>query len=251
MPLYRWEIIRRRKPLITRKLHDVSQVLYLPFDKNHEPYSVESYDPTQVLRLPFEDPPQEVTRDRSGSGNDGTIYGATRVIGKVRNALLFDGVDDYVEVADDPSLDITDAITIVMWIKAGVHVDYTDILQKGTTANCSYSITCQAGTSNIGFTVWLDYSTIINVASGSGYLDDRWHFVAITYDRKYVKFYRDGAFDVQHAETEALPVNTNPLLFGKDLIRTKWFKGTLDEVRIYNRALSQSEIKRLMNLWGV
>jgi hypothetical protein len=57
--------------------------------------------------------------DKSGSGNDGTIYGATSgVNGKIKQALSFDGTDDYVEVTDNSSLDITDAITLSAWVEA-------------------------------------------------------------------------------------------------------------------------------------
>jgi len=54
--------------------------------------------------------------DTSGNDNDGTINGATWVDGKFGRALDFDGVDDYVEIPDDSSLDITEAITIEAWV---------------------------------------------------------------------------------------------------------------------------------------
>ena len=53
--------------------------------------------------------------DKSGTGNHGTIYGATSTPGKIKQALQFGG-DDYVEVPDNSTLDITDEITIEAWI---------------------------------------------------------------------------------------------------------------------------------------
>jgi len=54
--------------------------------------------------------------DKSGIENNGTIYGATSTLGKIKQALSFDGEDDYVEVPDNSTLDITDEITIEVWI---------------------------------------------------------------------------------------------------------------------------------------
>lgn len=54
--------------------------------------------------------------DKSGTGNHGTIYGATTTSGKVKQALSFDGTDDYVDIPDNNSLDLADATTIEFWI---------------------------------------------------------------------------------------------------------------------------------------
>jgi len=251
MPLYRWEIIRRRKPLITRKLHDVSQVLYLPFDKNHEPYSVESYDPTQVLRLPLEDPPQEITRDRSGYGNDGTIYGAARVIGKVRNALKFDGVDDYVDCGKTSSLALTSSGTIVAWAKY-------DTLDGILVSSMDWD------TERYGYILLVHADGSITFAIGDDVGRDRldtpagvistgtWYHIVGTWDGANLKVYVDGSLVKTAPQTRNSVQNYNTYIgsnvFGVDL---RWMDGIIDEVRIYNRALSQAEIKRLMNLRGV
>jgi len=251
MPLYRWEIIRRRKPVITRKLHDVSQVLYLPFDKDHEPYSVESYDPTQVLRLPFEDPPQEITYDRSGHGNDGTIYGATRVIGKVRNALKFDGVDDYVNLGDVLSLDYP--FSIGCWFKTPDVTKNNQVLvskQQGPPNWYGYILYFAGTTGKIDFAV--------NTPTGASYIrsddvmkNDVWTHIVGVYDGSYLKLYING---VQAASpvafSEHLTAWASELWIGKREYG-EVFEGIIDEVRIYIRVLSQDEIKRPMNLRGV
>jgi len=251
MPLYRWEIIRRRKPLITRKLHDVSQVLYLPFDKDHEPYSVESYDPTQVLRLPFEDPPQEVTYDRSGYGNDGTIYGAARVIGKVRNALKFDGVDDYVEVPHSTSLYLNDSLAIATWIKPSVNLSEEFFVWKRVGDRYLY---LRAHLSKAQFAIG-DAVYYPAVLGTTNLLADVWYYIVGVRDTatRKLRIYVNGVLEAEEDDTTIGDIaNTSPIRIGVDgLGWILWFPGIMDEVRIYNRTLSLSEIKRLMNLRGI
>jgi hypothetical protein len=80
----------------------------------------------------FDEGEGTIAHDYSGNSNDGTIYGATWVDGKVGKALSFDGVDDYVRVNDSSNFDITDAITIEAWIKPiKTTGDHQIIVQSG------------------------------------------------------------------------------------------------------------------------
>jgi len=76
------------------------------------------------------------TIDLGGSENDGLVYGANRISGTEGYGLEFGGVDDYVEVSDDDSLDITDAITIEGW--ANINSSYGNIVCKGPLCNWKY-----------------------------------------------------------------------------------------------------------------
>jgi len=251
MPLYRWELIRRKKPLIGPQIHDVSQLLYLPFDKDHEPYSVEPYNPTQVLRLPFEDPPQEITYDRSGHGNDGTIYGATRVIGRVRNALSFDGVDDYVEVSHKPELNLLKSHTIMFWMYPR-DVLTTQALFEKTFVSPETSFSWAM---NIGVVDRRAQYLLESDPPGAGRIltnqtdlaANVWHHIASTWDESTVKIYLNGVLDASAPYVGTRYATTGPLHIG----RPSPLNAVLDEIRIYSRALSQAEIKRLMYLRGV
>jgi len=96
MPLYRAELLAKKPLRYAALIHDVSQVLYLPFDYDDGSYA----------------------RDRSGYGNHGVIYGAALTAGKIGLARSFDGTDDYVEVAHDPSINPTKELTIAAWVKS-------------------------------------------------------------------------------------------------------------------------------------
>jgi len=251
MPIYRAELIKRKWPYSGPLIHDVSQVLYLPFDKDHEPYSVESYDPTQVLRLPFEDPPQEITYDRSGHGNDGTIYGATRVIGKIRNALKFDGVDDYVKIAAPKGLPTgSSSRTIALWAKFDVD-GKNQMVWWGTAdlnRGCGFRTlaTAEFGYRGFSFYFWGN-----DLMLSFNYLDGRYHHCVAWYSEELnlQRIYIDG--ELLGERTPTKPNTDYSDLYIGIRVAPDIMDGIIDELRIYNRALSQSEIKRLMNLRGV
>jgi len=93
MPLYRAELLAKKPLPRAALIHDVTQVLHLPFDYDDGSYA----------------------RDRSGYDRDGIIYGATRVAGLTEMALRFDGLDDYVKVPY--RLSLTEAVTVVATFK--------------------------------------------------------------------------------------------------------------------------------------
>jgi len=107
-------------------------------------------DPNLVAHWKFDEGSGAIAYDSVG-GNVGTIYGdAEWTTGQIDGALSFDGVDDYVEIADSSSLDCTGGITIVMWIKpySGMNCDENNnwryILRKGDSVWGAYNLIYEA-----------------------------------------------------------------------------------------------------------
>jgi len=225
VPLYRAEVKPRRlfgKP----RLHDPSQVLYLPFDKD---------DGAKV-------------RDRSGYNNHGTIYGATRVSGKIGDALSFDGVDDYAEVPDSPYLDLTDGFTVSLWIypKTPYPTTYPIPIIKGLGSTCNYMF--QFSEEAAQMIDFYYYNAGWRSSGGASIVNNEWNFVSGTWDGTFLKIYVDGVLRNKSndlSETPPIP-NTFPLRIGRE--PTWEFFGLIDELRIFNRALSAAEIQRLMKM---
>jgi hypothetical protein len=83
---------------------------------------------------------------------------------------------------------------------------------------------------------------------GTGKLSaNAWTHLAGTYDGATVRLYVNGVQVSSRAQTGAIPISTNPLQIGGDTIYGQYFPGRVDEVRIYNRALSATDIQRDMN----
>jgi hypothetical protein len=182
--------------------------------------------------------------DSSGYGNHGTVHGDPQwVAGVIGGAMAFDGVGDYVDCGNDASLVIRDSITISCWIKvASFTRDWETILAMGDD---SYRIGRSATTGNsIHFGCNglsggnIDASTIVTT--------DTWRHVAVVYDGEYTVIYIDGIEDVRVASTGQINQSAHNLYIGENSDATgRYLEGLVDDVRIYNRPLSDGEIAGL------
>jgi len=183
--------------------------------------------------------------DLSGHGNNGTIYGAECVQGRSGKALSFDGVDDYVDCGNDESLNITGAITISVWVYYKENPDEWPAFVSKWSVDKGYLL-WQKRNLKISFGVWDESGARHN--AGEITLTEGWHYLVGVYDPSLpsdnVKLYVDGEqTGVTSDFTGEISISPNPLYIGR--VASQYFSGTIDEVRIYNRALSEKEIKWL------
>jgi hypothetical protein len=187
--------------------------------------------------------------DSSVFGNDGTLpnmAGNEWTNGTVGGALEFDGTDDYVSVPNSSSLQLTSALTMAGWIKAdswGSGTDVDIIARKGEDNPNNYQLSIADGLA----TLYLDDG------DGSGYRGDtllntgQWYHIAATWDGTTVRIYVDGVLDNDPPDLHGDNISTDTRAFyiggrsGADLL-----DGILDDIRIYNRALSEAEIKNFV-----
>lgn len=194
---------------------------------------------------------------KDGAGNnDGTIVGDPEVVaGKVGNALELNGVDQYVEVTTpaDGSLDFGADIdfTIAAWINVSEPPgDQYTIISKGDRGSSPRILLKINGehfyitlANEVGGGPKPDFSSITPVVDGE------WHYVALVVDRpNATMIYVDGIMDAEGMAAEGTDVNTeSPLHIGKSHQdgndARRFFKGIIDEVSIYNRALDADEIE--------
>jgi hypothetical protein len=192
--------------------------------------------------------------DASGNYNHGAIYGATLTTdkdGNANSAYQFDGVDDYIEITNDPSLNEYDNLSILAWIK-------TDsggrIIQKMTWRDCSgirsgWMLHCGENLAgNFGVGTPPDDKLPGFIADAIAINDGKWHFIGLTWDdaNDTVKLYIDGQEALSAFEDRHINSNTRPVIIGKmHCYDQNHFAGVIDEVRIYNRTLSGNEIKSI------
>jgi len=186
-----------------------------------------------------------VAEDSSMNNNDGTIHGAEWTEGKLGHALFFDGDDDLVEIPDDPSLDLKDQLTIMAWIKpisvySGGNWKFDDpivckrfayylvINGDGRIAFFAY------GLSPGGWIVGSNMTTRV----------DRWTYVAVSYDGSCIKIFIDGNMDVSVPRSGCIQESDQPLRIGGHVDYNRYFHGIIDDIKIYDRALTDEEIYR-------
>ena len=185
-----------------------------------------------------------VASDGSASGYQGTVFGgAAWGPGRVGGGLTFDGIDDSVQVSAATALDGPSAFTLAAWIHHPAASGWHSIVDKRDSGADGYDLYIN-GTSRLFFRVnqrTLNGSTV--VADGS------WHHVLAVYDGSAMRLYVDGAADGSPLTVGALTLDTAAsLLLGENYaLGNSFFAGTLDEVRAYDRALSEDEIQALFD----
>ena len=189
----------------------------------------------------FDENSGTTTGDSSGNGNDGTVNGAGWTTGRCGSALSFNGTNNYVEVPDDNSLHISDEITIEAWIKPTDTAQWRTIISKFVGSRKDIYLFIYAGKLGVA----LDGPKSSDWRPDVPISTDTWTHVAVTYDGSYLKLFKNGAESASKGASGilSLATNTNSLYIGKNTMWGEYFKGTIDEVRVYGRGLSPEEIR--------
>ena len=194
--------------------------------------------------------------DRSGQGNNGSLShggsGTTTAPGRVGQALSFDGTDDYVSIGDpaNGSLDFgTGSFSYGMWVHVTQNVGSWDMpwFKGGSDAPAAgydFELGNSAWVANIA-----DETVLKSKNFSSTPILNRWVHLMAVVDRTANQLctYVDGA--VTGACTDITGFgsvsNATAAVIGSS---SDWFRGTIDDVRVYNRALSATEVLQLYNL---
>ncbi len=179
--------------------------------------------------------------DASGNNNTGTISGATwTTAGKFGGALVFDGTSAQVTIPDSPSLRLTTGMTLEAWVFPTVPpTGWQAVVDKTVDGYYLMASSDQANGPAVGGTFTAGNQDTV----GSSTLEvNTWTHLAATFDGATVRLYVNGVQVASQAQTTPLTPTTGTLQIGADSYG-EFFAGRIDEVRIYNRALSQSEIQ--------
>jgi len=209
-------------------------------------------DPTLVLYLPFSEGYGTTAKDRSRYRDDGTIYGASWVDGKIGKALNFDGVDDFVESPHNSIYTFTtEPFSVAFWAYLISFVEeYGRPINKGEYLVDGWYVTFHgAGFNNIYFVDGQSGQIFITLPNTVPI--GVWTHWTFTRDGSVPKWYKNGyelALDPAGSTVyiDSL-ASTKTLRFGLGPTSNQKFNGILDEVRIYNRALTAQEILNLYN----
>jgi hypothetical protein len=195
--------------------------------------------------------------DESGNGYHGIVNGATITsdrFGNSKSSFSFNGFNGYIKIPNSTELDgMTAGFTLVVWFKT-TKSSYHYFVNKmrgnsGTGLTCSYQLFMVNNNPQI-FLVNSDGQYQPGLSSNISIIDNQWHLITGTWDRPITSLYIDGKLVSRSTNFDYSSINnTNEdLYFGAVDNNHKidfFYKGLLDDIRIYNRALSESEIQLL------
>jgi Concanavalin A-like lectin/glucanases superfamily len=180
--------------------------------------------------------------DGSGNGNHGTISGARRVPGRYGTGLRFDGAGDMVTIADASSLDLTRQLTLEAWVRpAALRSMWRTVAVKERKKQLAYGL--YAGNRAGKPSGHVNAGRDIGVAGRKRIARRRWTHLASTWDGTRLRLFVDGDQVASGKVAHAGRKSSRPLRFGGNRVWREWFKGTIDEVRIYDRALTAAQIQ--------
>jgi len=199
-----------------------------------------------------------IAYDESENNNDGLISGATWTPGISGNALDFDGVNDYITIPADASLNFgNEDCSILAWVKTdNSKVDDLQIVEKmdrvgGQAPFRGYYLrVSHLGSHENKAEPCLSDGTNEVEAFGDEFIaDNEWHFIVATFDRDdKLKLYVDGVLDTSIDIGIVGNIDVaNPLYIGQQDNNDNRFVGQIDEVRLYDRVITIEEIDELFN----
>jgi len=200
----------------------------------------------------FEEGSGTTVADSSGNGNTGTASGGmTWETGKLGSyAGGFDGSDDYVTVTHDASLMPTGSISVACWVKTATTTNFSGLVDKyvGGGGNSGWVFDLFGGSQihpRLGFEASGGFQSVAGTGAGASVNDDAWHHCAGTWDGTTGRIYIDGVLNNSAAMTGPILTNSVDVVLGGDAASTLRLNGDLDDVRVYNRALTAAEIASL------
>lgn len=195
-----------------------------------------------------------VLADLSGNNNNGTLVnGPTwNASGRYGGAIQFDGSNDLINIPDANTLDLTNGMTLEAWVRPSNLSGYKTIICKDRgTSGFSYVLSANNSallSSSQRPTVRIYNGSTRTVNGTSKLATNTWTHVASTFDGSTLRLYINGVQVATLNTTASMTTSTNALrIGGSTVLGSEYFAGLIDEVRIYNRALSQSEIQTDMN----
>ena len=185
--------------------------------------------------------------DSTGNGNDGTFNGDPQwVVGYLGGALEFDGSDDWLDCGNDPSLDLT-TWTIAFWLNLNENKDFNGFVIKGLDAAENYEVLAY-GDGHFHFPIaFADGSRTYGNTSAGLCVVGEWAHFAYTYDSaEGRRLYKNGSLVFEDTESGTPQASTTSLAIGNEQPMSRYVDGAMDDVRIYNHALTEVEILAAM-----
>ena len=199
-----------------------------------------------VAAFSFNETSGTTAADASGNSNTGTLQnGPVWAAGRNGGGLQFDGTNDMVAVNSSSSLNLTTGMTLEAWIYPTSTSDTRDVLIKEGSNVDIYNLYARNWRGVPESNVHVGGSN--RTAEGATLPVNTWTHLAGTYDGTTLRLFVNGTQVASTAVSGSISTSTGPLRIGGNLMWGEYFQGSIDDVRVYNRALIVAEIQADMN----
>ncbi|MBI2676197.1 MAG: sulfatase-like hydrolase/transferase [Candidatus Aenigmarchaeota archaeon] len=212
-----------------------------------------------VAHWKFDEGAGNLAMDSSGNGNDGTVFESSRKSGTAcitGKCLAFDGINDYAVFGNKALFNFSQSatsFTLSAWIKTN-STERNNIVAKGACSSPGYRLRIGALNNPGAADFFLNDNSgniMARATSSRRYDDGKWHYVIAVNDAGNLSLYVDG----EKAGSAATPLGKSiasdaPLAVGiafssgTSICGSEYFNGVIDDVKIYNRALREGDIRR-------
>ncbi len=201
--------------------------------------------PGLVAAYGFEESSGTSALDASGQGNAGSLVNGTArtTQGRFGSALSFDGTNDSVLVSDASSLNPSTGMTLEAWVNPVATDGWRTVVLKERNSDLSYALYGSGEGVPAGSITRSGVGGYTEAFGPAPLVAGSWTHLAATYDGATVRLYADGQQIATRAGAGTLGSGAGNLRIGGNSVWGEWFRGIIDEVRVYNRALPQSEIQ--------
>ncbi len=188
-------------------------------------------------------------KDSSGLNNTGTLSGATWTLaGRFGAALSFDGVNDLVTINDAGALDLTTSMTLEAWVLPTTSSGWRTVIMKEQPSQLTYALYTATGSStNFPAGEIRTGAVVYDTEAPTALAVNTWSHLATTYDGATLRLYVNGVQVASRARAGAIETSAGALRIGGNSVWGEYFQGRIDEVRVYNRALTAAQITTDMN----
>jgi len=195
----------------------------------------------------FDETQGTTAKDSSGGNHNGTLVGNVKFgKGKIGGAIDLDGAGSFVRIADKSAFDMANEATIACWVNfRTVPAGWTAIVTKGDGA-WRLSTVEQNRQPHFAVNDFAQGGDGIFVNSHATFSAGEWHHIVGTYNGNVINLYVDGKLDSSKPWSGGIGRNDFDVLIGENAeLKDRCFNGLIDDVRIYNHALPESQIKAL------
>ena len=195
-----------------------------------------------VAAYAFDEGTGTTVTDSSGNGNNGTVANGTwSTTGKYGDALKFNGTSTRVTIPNSASLQLSTGMTLEAWVNPStVNGSWRDVIYKGNDNYYLEATSTNASFPDGGLIAGGSYADAFGTAKLTA---NAWAFLTETYDGSTLRLYMNGTQVASTAHTGAIATSTNALSIGGDSIYGQYFVGLIDNVRVYNVALTAAQIQ--------